>query len=450
MSLSSKHNIFLIGIGGIGMSGLAKYFIEKNKNVFGYDREKSMITIDLTKMGAKIDYNLENITAKYNALSKDDTVVVYTPAIPNNHILLNYFTDNNFDIYKRADILENISRKSKCIAIAGTHGKTTTTSILAHILKCADVSFTAFVGGIMENYNSNFLYNGDEFVLVEADEFDKSFLKLKPDFACITSMDVDHLDIYRNKESLSQAFYDFADNIKFGGLLITHENLEFNSFKYGERNDSDFKVLNINCKSELSIFDFESKKSTIENIKLPLTGHYNVLNATCAIALALELGISENQIISSLISFKGIKRRFSYQIDNENIIYIDDYAHHPEEINKVFDSLKNIYPNDKLTVIFQPHLYSRTRDLAEDFATALSQFDAVILLEIYPAREIPIKGISSEWLLEKIDSNYKTISRKSDISDHIKNIGYRVNITLGAGDIANEVEHIKQELEYAY
>ena len=263
-------------------------------------------------------------------------------------------------------------------------------------------------------------------------------------------MGVDHLDIYRNKESLSQAFYDFADNIKFGGLLITHESLEFNSSKYGERNDSDFKVLNINCKSELSIFDFKSKKSTIENIKLPLTGHYNVLNATCAIALALELGISENQIISSLISFKGIKRRFSYQIDNENIIYIDDYAHHPEEINKVFDSLKNIYPNDKLTVIFQPHLYSRTRDLAEDFATALSQFDAVILLEIYPAREIPIKGISSEWLLEKIDSNHKTISRKSDISDHIKNIGYRVNITLGAGDIANEVEQIKQELEYAY
>jgi UDP-N-acetylmuramate--alanine ligase len=222
-------NVAIIGCGVVGLR--RKYFIEKNKNVFGYDREKSMITIDLTKMGAKVDYNLENITLKYNALPKDDTVVIYTPAIPNNHILLNYFTENDFDIYKRADILENISRKSKTIAIAGTHGKTTTTSILAHIMKCADVSFLAFVGGIMENYNSNYIYSGDDYIIVEADEFDKSFLKLNPDFACITSMDVDHLDVYQDSTKLIEAFREIKNNLKPGGFILSNENVEIDSIK---------------------------------------------------------------------------------------------------------------------------------------------------------------------------------------------------------------------------
>ena len=449
MKLDFKHNIFLIGIGGIGMSGLAKYFIKKNKNVFGYDREKSIISNDLIKIGAEIDYDLENIEMKYNFLSKDNTIVIYTSAISSDHILLSYFQENDFSIYKRADILEYISKKSKCIAIAGTHGKTTTTSILAHILKFADISFTAFVGGIMENYNSNFIYNGEEYILVEADEFDKSFLKLNPDFACITSLDIDHLDIYNNEEGLRKAFNSFVNNMKIDGLLISHENLHFNTLKYGEKNESDFRITNIKYKKGLSIFDFEYNSLNIKNIKLPLTGFHNVLNATAAIALALEIRVHKNEIIDALNNFTGIKRRFSYQIDNKNIIYIDDYAHHPEEINNVFDSLKNIYPNDKLLVVFQPHLYSRTRDLVNEFAQSLSQFDAVILLEIYPAREIAIEGVNSSWLLEKIKCDHKMICVKSDISNYIKKIGYKVNITLGAGDIANEVEHIKKDLEYA-
>ena len=449
MITDSKHNIFLIGIGGIGMSGLAKYFILKNKIVFGYDREKSIISSELTEMGAKIDYDLENIKTRYSYLDKNNTLIIYTPAIKSDHILLNYFTENDFEIYKRADILENISRTSKCIAIAGTHGKTTTCSILAHILKHSDVSFTAFVGGIMENYNSNFLCNGDEYILVEADEFDKSFLKLNPNYACITSLDVDHLDIYRNSNQLHLAFRDFAENVKSDGLLITHEDLNFNSLKYGDKSESNFRISNPEFKSRLSTFNFQSNTWSINNLKLPLTGHHNVLNATAAIALALEIGVSENQIISSLLSFKGIKRRFSYQIDSDDIIYIDDYAHHPEEINKVYQSLKSIYPEDKFLVVFQPHLYTRTRDLINDFAQSLSQFDAVILLEIYPAREVPIEGINSAWLLEKIYSDNKIICKKSEISGFIKKIGHKVNITLGAGDIANEVEHIKQELIYA-
>lgn len=448
MNLKLINNVLLIGIGGIGMSGLAKYFIQKNKTVYGYDREESEITDELIRKGAKIIYNLQNIHNRYSFLKKEGTLIIYTPAISSENSLLNYFINKDFEIFKRSDIIQEISAKSKCIAIAGTHGKTTTTSILAHILKTANISFTAFVGGIMENYNSNFIYNGEEYVLVEADEYDKSFLKLSPNYACITSLDIDHLDVYMNEDNIISAFNQFVKNISDNGFLLTHENLNFDSYTYGENISSDFYVKNIQVGPNTSKFNFIHKNNNVINVKLSLTGNHNIINASAAIAIALELGVSENEIIDALKTFEGIKRRFSFHLNTKKNILIDDYAHHPEEINQIYISLSNIFPEEKISVVFQPHLYSRTRDLINEFAYELSKFDSVILLDIYPAREEPIKEVNSQILLDKIDTEFKILSKKSDISKNLKRIGNRVNITLGAGDISKEIIKIKNELEY--
>ena len=449
MSIENINKVFFIGIGGIGMSGLAKYFIEKGITVLGYDREKSFITEGLIKSGANVIYDPSKLNISEFIDNKKDTLIVYTSAISKKHPLLKVFLENKFKVHKRSEILQKISKFGQCIAIAGTHGKTTTTAILAHILKVADFSFCAFVGGIMENYNSNFIYNGEDFILVEADEFDRSFLNLNPNFACITSLDVDHLDIYEDSENLNKAFIEFKNNLLDGGFLISNEQVDIKSLKYGISDVSDYIVKNIICNSSFSQFDLHFNGRRLENLKIKLQGVHNVMNSVAAVSIALKLAVPEKQIYNALDSFEGIERRFSYKIDNENIVLIDDYAHHPEEIKQVFKTLKSIYPNEYLLVVFQPHLFSRTRDLLDEFADVLSEFDAVILLDIYPAREEPISGVSSEILLQKIKSNNKYLSKKSDLSDMIKNIGYKVNITLGAGDIGKEVEQIKSELEYA-
>ena len=449
MNIENINKVFFIGIGGIGMSGLAKYFIEKGISVLGYDREKSFITEGLIKSGANVIYNPSKLNISEFIDKKKDTLIIYTSAISKKHPLLKVFLENKFKVYKRSEILQKISKFGQCIAIAGTHGKTTTTAILAHILKVADFSFCAFVGGIMENYNSNFIYNGEDFILVEADEFDRSFLNLNPNFACITSLDVDHLDIYEDSENLNKAFIEFKNNLLDGGFLISNEQVDIKSLKYGISDVSDYIVKNIQCNSSFSQFDLHFNGSRLENLKIKLQGVHNVMNSVAAVSIALKLGVLEKQIFNALDSFDGIERRFSYKIDNENIVLIDDYAHHPEEIKQVFKTLKSIYPNEYLLVVFQPHLFSRTRDLLDEFANVLSEFDAVILLDIYPAREEPISGVSSEILLQKIKSNNKYLSKKSDLSDMIKNIGYKVNVTLGAGDIGKEVEQIKNQLEYA-
>ena len=449
MNIENINKVFFIGIGGIGMSGLAKYFIEKGISVLGYDREKSFITEGLIKSGANVIYDPSKLNISEFIDNKKDTLIVYTSAISKKHPLLKVFLENKFKVYKRSEILQKISKFGQCIAIAGTHGKTTTTAILAHILKVADFSFCAFVGGIMENYNSNFIYNGEDFILVEADEFDRSFLNLNPNFACITSLDVDHLDIYEDSENLNKAFIEFKNNLSDGGFLISNEQVDIKSLKYGISDVSDYIVKNIKCNSSFSQFDLHFNGINLENLKIKLQGIHNVMNSVAAVSIALKLGVTEKQIFNALDSFDGIERRFSYKIDNENIVLIDDYAHHPEEIKQVFKTLKSIYPNERLLVVFQPHLFSRTRDLLDEFANVLSEFDAVILLDIYPAREEPISGVSSEILLQKIKSNNKYLSKKSDLSDMIKNIGYKVNVTLGAGDIGKEVEQIKSELEYA-
>ena len=449
MNIENINKVFFIGIGGIGMSGLAKYFIEKGISVLGYDREKSFITEGLIKLGANVIYDPSKLNISEFIDNKKDTLIVYTSAISKKHPLLKVFLENKFKVYKRSEILQKISKFGQCIAIAGTHGKTTTTAILAHILKVADFSFCAFVGGIMENYNSNFVYNGEDFILVEADEFDRSFLNLNPNFACITSLDVDHLDIYEDSENLNKAFIEFKNNLLDGGFLISNEKVDIKSLKYGVSDNSDYIVRNIKCNSSFSQFDLHFNGINLENLKIKLQGIHNVMNSVAAVSIALKLGVTEKQIFNALDSFDGIERRFSYKIDNENIVLIDDYAHHPEEIKQVFKTLKSIYPNERLLVVFQPHLFSRTRDLLDEFANVLSEFDAVILLDIYPAREEPISGVSSEILLQKIKSNNKYLSKKSDLSDMIKNIGYKVNVTLGAGDIGKEVEQIKNQLEYA-
>ena len=449
MSIENINKVFFIGIGGIGMSGLARYFIDKGITVLGYDREKSFMTEALKKSGANVIYDPSKLNINEFIDNKKDTLIVYTSAISKKHPILKVFLENKFKVYKRSEILQKISKFGQCIAIAGTHGKTTTTAILAHILKVADFSFCAFVGGIMENYNSNFIYNGEDFILVEADEFDRSFLNLNPNFACITSLDVDHLDIYGDSENLNKAFIEFKNNLLDGGFLISNEQVDIKSLKYGISDVSDYIVKNIICNSSFSQFDLHFNGRRLENLKIKLHGIHNVMNSVAAVSIALKLAVPEKQIYNALDSFDGIERRFSYKIDNENIVLIDDYAHHPEEIKQVFKTLKSIYPNDNLLVVFQPHLFSRTRDLLDEFANVLSEFDAVILLDIYPAREEPISGVSSEILLQKIKSNNKYLSKKSDLSDMIKNIGYKVNITLGAGDIGKEVEQIKSELEYA-
>ena len=449
MNIENINKVFFIGIGGIGMSGLAKYFIEKGVSVLGYDREKSFITKELNKSGANIIYDSNKLIISEFIGDKKDTLIVYTSAISKKHPILEAFLKNDFKVYKRSEILERISKLGKCIAIAGTHGKTTTTAILAHILKVADLSFCAFVGGIMENYNSNFIYNGEDYILVEADEFDRSFLRLNPNYACITSIDIDHLDIYEDYNNLNKAFSEFKNNLTDEGFLISNELVGVKSLKYGMSDNSNYTVKNIKCNKNFSQFDLHFNGSRLENLKIKLQGVHNVMNSVAAVSIALKLGVTEKQISHALGSFKGIQRRFSYKIDNENIVLIDDYAHHPEEIKQVFKTLKSIYPNEHLLVVFQPHLFSRTRDLLDEFANVLSEFDAVILLDIYPAREEPISGVSSEILLQKIKSNNKYLSKKSDLGDMIKNIGYKVNVTLGAGDIGKEVEQIKSELEYA-
>jgi len=449
MDLNSINKVFFIGIGGIGMSALANYFLKKNIQVYGYDREASIITENLSNLGSNIIYNFNDFNVDEFKSNIDNTLVIYTSAISKEHPLLIKFKENEFSLFKRAEVLQKISKNSKCIAVAGTHGKTTTSALLAHILKISDLKFSAFVGGIMVNYNSNFLYNGEDYILVEADEFDRSFLKLNPNYACITSLDIDHLDIYEDSNSLIEAFKQFKNNIVDDGFLVSHEDVKINSKKYGITESSDYLAKNIINNKSFSQFDLCFDGGIIENLKLDLQGLHNVMNSVAAVSIAIELGISDKKILEALSSFKGIERRFSYKIDNETMVLIDDYAHHPEEIKQVYNTLKLIYPNDNLLVVFQPHLYSRTRDMLDEFAEELSKFDAVILLEIYAARENPIEGISSDVLLKRIKSKHKFLSEKSELSSLIKEIGFKVNITLGAGDIANEVEQIKSELEYA-
>ena len=449
MSFNNKHNVYLIGIGGIGMSALARYFNAKQLNVAGYDKTKTDITDSLENLGIQIHFkdDLTCIDSKF--LNPESTLVIYTPAIPKDHKELDFFKNNGFEVLKRSMVLGEITKNSYCFAIAGTHGKTTTTSILGHLLKQCEVKVTAFLGGISENYNSNLILNGTDVTVVEADEFDRSFLTLTPDIACITSMDADHLDIYGEASELIKSFEDFSKKIKPKGKLFIKNGLPIKGITYGIEDNSDYSIKHIKIQNGSYVFDVKTPKTILENFKFNLPGRHNLSNALIALAMAVEYGCPPKQLAKALASYKGVKRRFTYQIKTENLVFIDDYAHHPEEINAVHQAIREMFPNQKVLAVFQPHLFSRTRDFADDFAKSLSKFDEIILLDIYPARELPIEGITSNWLLHKISNNHKKLVLKSNLIENIKQSDATVILTIGAGDIGEEVKHIKEALSVA-
>ena len=442
MNLKNIHNVYFVGIGGIGMSAIARYFASNGKNVAGYDKLPSQITKDLEAIGVSIHFEdaVKNIPNSY--LNKEDTLVVYTPAIPADQKEFNYFLDHKFTLIKRAAVLGKITETTFCLAVAGTHGKTTTSSILGHIM--TKVKATSFLGGIAENYNSNLILGADAISVVEADEFDRSFLQLSPNIACITSMDADHLDIYKNPEALTASFVDFTN--KVSGTLIVAKGLPLKGLTYAIDEASDYKAFNLRIESGTYIFDVKTPTSEIRNIAFHLPGRHNVMNAMAALAMADVYGIGLEDIKQSLFTFKGVKRRFSYKIKTSNFVLIDDYAHHPTEINAVENSVREMYPDAEILVVFQPHLFSRTRDFIDDFASALSKFDAILLLDIYPAREIPISGVDANWLLSKIENKRKKLSQKNNLIKDIKNSAAKVVVMLGAGDIGVLVNEVTNEL----
>ena len=449
MNLNTIHNVYFLGIGGIGMSALARYFKANKKHVAGYDKTQTDITDGLVDLGIKIHFDdaIENIGSAF--LDKESTLVIYTPAIPKGHKEWQYFIDNDFQVLKRSQVLGLVTENTFCLAVAGTHGKTTTTSILGHLMYECNVPLTAFLGGVSENYNSNFIENGTEVSVVEADEFDRSFLTLSPDIACITSMDADHLDIYGDASEVKKSFEDFSKKVKVNGKLFVRNGLPLKGITYGIEDDADYSVQNIKIENGAYIFDVKTPKTLLENIQFNLPGRHNLSNALIALAMAVEYGCPHRQLAKALASYKGVKRRFTYHIKTDNFVFIDDYAHHPEEINAVHQAVREMYPNKKVLAIFQPHLFSRTRDFAEDFAKSLSQFDEVLLMDIYPARELPIEGVTSQWLLNKIDNENKKLVSKNDLLAAIHNSDAQIILTIGAGDIGEEVKRIKKEFSVA-
>jgi UDP-N-acetylmuramate--alanine ligase len=450
MNLKSVHNVYFIGIGGVGMSALAKYCVAAGKNVGGYDRVSTTITASLEDLGVEIQFEtlLDQIDESF--MNPTATFIVFTPAIPESNAIFRYFKTNDFKVLKRSELLGLVTEQTQCLAVAGTHGKTTTSSILGHLMYECHEKVTAFIGGITENYHSNLIQNGTEISVVEADEFDRSFLTLRPDFACITSMDADHLDIYSSEEDLVETFRAFTKKIKPSGKLFVRKGLPLEGITYGVNENADYAALHIQVENGAYRFDLQTPTGRIENLLFHLPGTHNLSNAVAAMAMALEFGCAAVDLRNALKTYKGVKRRFTYQIKTDDFVFIDDYAHHPTELNAVYQAVKEMYPTEKVSVVFQPHLFSRTKDFVDDFAASLSQFDAVFLLEIYPARELPISGVTSRWLLEKIKSPVKKLISKSQIVSEIKNIGHPIFITLGAGDIGVEVSKLKEKLSYAY
>lgn len=442
------HKVYFIGIGGIGMSALARYYSFLGMDVGGYDKTQTPLTIELEALGMMIHYqdDVSQIPSQFRI--PEETLVVYTPAVPKNHTEYNYFTSHGFTVKKRSEVLGMITNNTFCFAIAGTHGKTTTSSILAHLLKETGTSVTAFLGGISEDFNSNFLWEGNEFSVVEADEFDRSFLQLTPNVACITSMDADHLDIYGDNEKLQESFRAFAAKLKPDGKLFVRNGLPLQGITYGIEDDSDFCIRNIRIEHGTYIFDLGTPDTTLKGVKFNKPGRHNLLNGLVAFAMAIQAGPPLDRLAEALETFKGVQRRFSYKIKEEHLIFIDDYAHHPAEIDAIFEAIQEMHPNRTVLTVFQPHLYSRTRDFIEEFARSLSRFDSIILLEIYPAREEPIPGVNSQWLLDMITNPHKKLVAKSDLVAEIKAQKPQVLVTLGAGDIGLEVNKLKKALEY--
>lgn len=445
MNLNQIHNVYFIGIGGIGMSGLARYFKNLGKNVSGYDKTPSALTSELLESGISIHFE-DSIDAIPKDFYLENTLVIITPAVPKTHSEWNYFLERDFQVKKRAEVLGIITKDTFCFAVAGTHGKTTTSGILGHILNESGADVTAFIGGIVENYNSNLIGNGKTITVVEADEFDRSFLHLHPNIACITSMDADHLDIYGTSEAIEASFVEFASKIEDKtNLFITNE-LSITGVTCAVDEDATYNAFNVRIGNGSYVFDVQTPSEVIKDLHFGLPGRHNLMNVLMAIAMAKLFGTPTVAIAKAIASFKGIKRRFSYQIKTENKVYIDDYAHHPTEINAVHQAVRELYPNQKVLAIFQPHLFSRTRDFADDFAKSLSAFDEIILLDIYPARELPMEGINSQWLMDKIHNSHKKLVLKNDLIETILGSEASIIVTIGAGDIGELVSSIKKAI----
>ena len=442
MNLKQIHNVYFVGVGGIGMGAIARYFAVNGKEVAGYDKTPSAITQSLEEIGISIHFedNIKNIPISF--LNKKETLVVYTPAIPKQHLELNYFIDNGFSIVKRAEILGLITKNTFCFGVAGTHGKTTTSSILGHIMESEKA--TAFLGGVSENYQSNLILGEDKISVVEADEFDRSFLQLSPNIACITSMDADHLDIYGENEALQESFRDFS--LKVSETLVVAKGLPLKGLTYAVNEEADYQATNLRIQDGTYIFDVKTPVSDIKDVEFHLPGRHNVMNALAALAMADVYGVSLEIIKNKLASFRGVQRRFSYKIKSDKVVLIDDYAHHPTEINAVGNSVREMYPHQKVLAVFQPHLFSRTRDFVEDFAKALSKFDELLLLDIYPARELPIEGVNSSWLLDKVTIENKKLVAVEKLNEEVVNSEASVVVMIGAGDIGVMVEGVCQAL----
>jgi UDP-N-acetylmuramate--alanine ligase len=452
VQLDKFKNAYFIGIGGIGMSALARYFNQLGWKVAGYDKTPSPLTTELENEGIQIHFNdeLSQISEEHKNLEK--TLVVYTPAIPSDHVEMNWFKSKNAQMYKRSEVLGILTRHSKGLGVAGTHGKTTTSSMLAHILHQSSSPCNAFLGGIATNFNSNLVVDPTaEYTVIEADEFDRSFLNLRPFASIITSMDPDHLDIYDTKEAFAEGFQDYASLTDENGFLVIRKGLELNVKKaitYG-MNEPEADVVGSNLRYENGrIFvDVVIRGQLWKDVELGLPGNHNAENALACIALTSKLGISESEIRSGLATFKGVKRRFEFHVRSEKWTYIDDYAHHPTEIQALISSVRMMYPNKTITAIFQPHLFSRTRDFFEGFAKELSAVDHLILLPIYPARELPIEGITSDALLAKTTASKSELLVPEKVIQRIVELDGGVLLSVGAGDIDRLIVPLKSALQ---
>lgn len=454
MDLENKKYFYFIGIGGIGMSALARYFFAEGKEVCGYDKTPANVTQSLMQEGIHILFDEETESIPKEIIeNKDTAIIVYTPAIPSNHPQLNYFFENNYTVIKRAYLLGEITQNKNCIAIAGTHGKTSITSMTAHLFNNSIQGTSAFIGGISKNYKSNLLLNkSTQNIIVEADEYDRSFLTLRPNTIIIGSVDADHLDIYGTKVNLEETFKDFVNLLPKNGKLIVNENackiFENNPklITYGFNKNADYRATNITIKNACFSFDIESKNiANIFRVSLNIPGRLNALNFLAAIAGAIETGCAKNELIPAVSSYQGIVRRMDLRVNTDNFIYIDDYAHHPKEISETIKSVKEMFPDKTIKVIFQPHLFSRTRDFVSGFAQSLSLSDEVYLIDIYPAREEPIPGVTSKIIFDKITANKKTLCKMIEIPEIVeKDNQPAIWLTMGAGDIDQLVNPIEE------
>jgi UDP-N-acetylmuramate--alanine ligase len=456
------HSIYFLGIGGIGMSALARWFLKKGLNVSGYDKTPTPLTESLQSEGMPIHYEDSIDMIPVEVLNnRQHTLVVFTPAIPGDHKEHNYFKEKGYTILKRSEVLGLLTKDYKTIAVAGTHGKTTTSSMVAHILKTAKKDMVGFLGGITTNYESNLIMEGevskDTVVVVEADEFDRSFLRLFPHIAVVTSADPDHLDIYGDYNSVLKSFQDFIGQIDKGGVLIIHDSVSeklplqaenVNRYTYG-MSRGQFFAGNITTSGGFFEFDLHGF-SQVEHIKLGVPGFHNVENSIAAAIAAHQIGVDMDTIKSALSTFAGVKRRFEFIIKRKDMVFVDDYAHHPAEIEAFLTSLRSMYKDKKLTVVFQPHLYTRTRDFAEGFSKSLSLADQLVLMDIYPARELPIPGVDSNMIFSKVTSPVKIRCGKSDLLQKLEDIDIEVLATIGAGDIDTFIKPIEQLLNQKY